>query len=111
MVNAQIGQPNGQTANNQSVQVSSFAVVSLSQNIPNPFNHATTINYNLPQQFSSAKIIVTDKSGKVLKEVNLSGSGKGSLNIDASMLASGAYQYSLYVDSKLVKTKQMVLVK
>ena len=61
--------------------------------------------------YSSAKIIVTDKSGKVLKEVNLSAKGKGSLNIDASTLASGAYQYSLYVDGKLIDTKQMVLAK
>jgi hypothetical protein len=79
----------------------------LEQNIPNPFNHSTTINYSLPPQYSSAKIIVTDKSGKVLKEVNLSGSGRGSLNIDASSISSGAYQYSLYLDGKLVATKQM----
>jgi hypothetical protein len=80
---------------------------SLQQNIPNPFNHTTTINYSLPQQFSSAKIVVTDKAGKILKEANLSGGGKGSLTVDASMLSSGAYQYSLYVDGRLIGTKQM----
>jgi predicted transcriptional regulator len=30
----------------------------------------------LPQQYSSAKIIVVDKSGKVLKEVNVSVTAK-----------------------------------
>ena len=65
------------------------------------------VNYTLPEQYSSAKMIVVDKSGKVLKEINISGSGRGSLNIDASMLASGAYQYSLYVDANLIDTKQM----
>jgi len=85
--------------------------VSLSQNIPNPFNHTTTINYSLPQQYSAAKIIVVDKGGKILKEVNISGGGKGSLQIDAATLASGAYNYSLLVDGKLVGTKQMVLAK
>jgi len=84
---------------------------SLEQNIPNPFNRATTINYTLPQQFSSAKIIVTDKSGKTLKDINVSGTGKGSLNVDASTLSSGAYQYSLYVDGRLIETKQMVLTR
>ena len=84
---------------------------SLAQNIPNPFNHSTTINYNLPSLFSSAKIIVTDKAGKVLKQINLSGSGKGTMQVDASTLSSGAYQYSLYVDGKLIGTKQMVLTK
>jgi hypothetical protein len=84
---------------------------SLVQNIPNPFNHTTTINYTLPEKYSSAKIIITDKSGKTLKEVNVSGSGKGSLNINASTFSSGAYQYSLIVDGKLIDTKQMVLQK
>jgi hypothetical protein len=83
----------------------------LSQNIPNPFNHTTIINYILPQKFLSAKIIVTDKSGKVLKQVDLSGGGKGSLTVDASTLSSGAYQYSLYVNGKLIDTKQMELLK
>jgi len=50
-----------------------------------------------------------DKTGKVLKEINVSGSGKGVLSIDASTLSSGAYQYSLYVDGRLIGTKQMIL--
>ena len=85
--------------------------VLLEQNIPNPFNYSTTINYTLPQQYSSAQIIITDKSGKLLKQVNISGNGNGSIKVDASALASGAYQYSLYVDGKLMDTKQMVLTK
>jgi len=106
----------GQWAINEKVSLSGAA---LQQNVPNPFNHTTTINYTLPQTYSSAKIIVTDKAGKVLKQVNLSTSsptgvpiaigrkGAGSLNLDASAFASGAYQYSLYVDGKLIDTKQM----
>ncbi|CAN5738966.1 hypothetical protein BH10BAC2_BH10BAC2_35220 [soil metagenome] len=88
-----------------------FINVSLEQNIPNPFTNTTTINYTLPQQYSSAKIIITDISGKTLKEVNVSGSGKGSLKVDAYTLSSGAYQYSLYVDGRLIGTKQMILAK
>jgi hypothetical protein len=83
----------------------------LEQNIPNPFNHTTIINYTLPQQFSSAKIIVTDIAGKVLKEVNITNAGKGSLMLDASTLAAGAYQYSLYVDRRLIDTKPMEHIK
>jgi hypothetical protein len=55
--------------------------------------------------------MITDKSGKTLKLANVSGSGKGSLNVDASVLASGAYNYSLFVDGKLIGTKQMVLTR
>jgi len=101
--------PCAQSAMSKELSVISNA--SLQQNIPNPFNHTTTINYSLPQQYSSAKIIVVDKSGKVLKEVNVSGNSKGSTTVDASTLASGAYNYSLFVDGKLIDTKQMMLIK
>jgi hypothetical protein len=87
----------------------SISGASLAQNIPNPFASGTTINYTLPQQYSSAKIIVTDKLGKKLKEINVSGSGKGSVKIEGSALANGTYQCSLYVNGKLIDTKQMVL--
>jgi hypothetical protein len=83
---------------------------SLSQNIPNPFSNTTTINYTLPQAYSSAKIIVTDKMGNTLEQINLS-ANKGSLNVDAAMLSAGSYQYSLYVDGKLIASKQMIISK
>jgi hypothetical protein len=92
-------------------QTLNLTSASLQQNIPNPFNHTTTISYVLPQNYSSAKIIVVDKAGKLLKEISVSGSGKGSLTIDASTLSSGAYHYSLYVNGKLVDTKQMEHIK
>ncbi len=95
----------------QSTKIVSVSGALLEQNIPNPFNYTTTINYSLPQTYSSAKIIITDKRGKSVKEANVSGSGKGSLNIDASSLSSGAYQYSLYIDGRLIDTKQMMLAK
>ena len=84
----------------------SISTASLLQNIPNPFSNSTTINYSIPQKFSSAKIIITDKNGNALKTITLS-NNKGSVNIDAATLSSGAYQYSLYVDGKLIDTKQM----
>ncbi len=84
---------------------------SLGQNIPNPFNNTTTINYTLPHQYNTAKIVVTDNTGRNIKEVIVSGSGSGNVNLDASALASGTYHYSLYIDDKLIGTKQMVRLK
>jgi hypothetical protein len=90
----------------------------LEQNIPNPFSHTTTINYTLPQKFSTAEIIITDNSGKTLKQINLpagrqgiSGTGKGSVNVDITSGASGNYNYSLVADGKIICTKQMVLMR
>jgi hypothetical protein len=94
-----------------SSKIAAISSASLEQNMPNPFNRTTTINYILPQQFSSAKIVITDQSGNTLKEIKVSQSGKGSVNVDASTLSSGTYQYSFYVDGKRINTKQMVLIK
>ena len=104
-------------AKKEGVDVSSASIntsitsAALAQNIPNPYNHTTSIAYNLPASFSSAQIIVTDITGKTLKTINVSGNGKGVLHLDASTLSSGSYNYSLYVDGKLISTKQMILSK
>jgi len=84
---------------------------SLEQNIPNPFNNTTTIGYVLPQRLANAQIVITDNNGKMMKQINISGSGKGTVNVDAGKLSSGAYNYSLYIDGKFITSKQMVLTK
>ena len=99
---------------NQPVSQSSVVLTnaaSLQLNIPNPFANATTIGYTLPQKFSSAQILITDKNGVTIKAIKISESGKGTLTVDASTLSSGDYQYSLVVDGRLIDTKQMVLAK
>ena len=83
----------------------------LEQNKPNPFTHNTTIGYRLPKNFTNAQIKITDINGKTLKAINISGSGKGALSVEASILSSGAYNYSLYVNGNLVSTKQMERLK
>ena len=96
---------------NMAVKISSSATAALGQNMPNPFNRTTTINYTLPQQFSTAKIIITDNAGRSMKEIKVSGTGKNSLAVDASTLTSGTYYYALYIDGKLIGAKQMLVVK
>lgn len=84
---------------------------SLKQNVPNPFTHSTIISYYIPQKFSSAHIVITDKNGRTIKSINVPGNGNGSINVDASTLSSGAYQYSLIIDGKQINTKQMLITK
>ena len=88
-----------------------FNNASLEQNTPNPFNATTTIKYNLPEKFNSAQIVITDKNGRTIKQVNVSGSGKGTVNIGAGTLVAGTYNYSLIVDGRMIGSKQMVLTK
>jgi len=86
-------------------------VPSLEQNAPNPFNNSTTIHYILPQKFTNAQIVITDNAGKAVKQINISGAGKGRINVDAATLSSGAYTYSLIVEEKIIGTKKMILAK
>jgi hypothetical protein len=83
----------------------------LEQNVPNPFSNATTIHYTLPQKFTKAQIIITDKNGKLLKQVNVSRIGEGILNVNAATLSLGAYDYSLIVDGRVISSKHMILTK
>jgi endosialidase-like protein len=108
----QLSVSKGATENTASAKTTDIAVSNaLEQNIPNPFNHTTTINYTLPKQFTNAQIIIRDQNGNALKRTTVSGTGKGILNLDATAFSSGTYTYSLVVDGHLIDTKKMVLTK
>jgi hypothetical protein len=82
---------------------------SLEQNFPNPFNQSTTIRYTLPETFRSARILITTSSGRVFKQIPVSGSGANSITIEAGTFATGIYYYSLILDDTLVDTKRMIV--
>jgi hypothetical protein len=83
----------------------------LEQNIPNPFNQTTLINYYIPETAGHAFIKVSGINGQEIKTVQLNGLGSGQLTLQTSTLASGNYTYSLYIDGSLVDTKVMVLAR
>lgn len=82
----------------------------LEQNVPNPFNSATVINYNVPETAADAKITILDNQGKVVKTVDVQ-VGQGQLNLEASTLPSGTYHYQLSVDGDVIDSKAMILTK
>ena len=98
------------TASAQSVTNLTLSSASL-DNYPNPFTGATTIRYNLPAGFKAAQINITDNNGKTIKQVQLSTAGTGTVNIDASTLTSGTYNYSLVVDGKVLASKKMTVTR
>jgi hypothetical protein len=83
----------------------------LDQNVPNPFDQETTIQFYLPSQILSAQIIVSDLSGQELKSFEVNSSGINHVTIHNGEFAAGTYQYSLLIDGKIIDTKQMVLTK
>jgi hypothetical protein len=94
--------------NKQNISLSSSV---LQQNIPNPAVNNTTISYNLPLNSKYAEVVVTDKMGRKLKTVQLSGSGNGTIQINTAALAAGTYQYSLYINGSITESKQMIVSK
>ncbi len=84
---------------------------SLEQNAPTPFSNITSIKYALPVKFNSANMVINDMNGKTIKQVSLSGSSKGLLQVDAFALPSGTYTYSLVVDGIMINSKQMMISK
>lgn len=87
------------------------AFAGLDQNVPNPFSYQTTIGYKLPQTFTTAQIRITDNGGKLLRQLSLSGAGKGTVQVDTTPLPSGIYHYSLVIDGKVTCSKQMACIK
>ena len=82
----------------------------LKQNIPNPSNNNTVISYYTPDNTRNAQILVTDMKGGVLKAYTVS-RGQGQVNISNGELPSGTYNYTLYVNSVKIDTKQMIVIK
>lgn len=86
-------------------------VIILDQNAPNPFAEDTDIRYVIPETVKKADIIIYNKSGIVLKSVDVKTKGEGTLHIYAADLSSGLYVYSLIVDGKVMETKTMAKAK
>ena len=93
------------------VELSNKNVVVLNQNVPNPFAEQTTISYYLPENVIRAQIIFMEQSGKIIKTVDLTERGNGTLNVFASDLSSGIYTYALILDGETIETKKMVKTK
>jgi len=93
----------------QETDVLSYPI--LDQNVPNPFNTATTIGYYLPTTVSNASIYVYDMNGVQLKSYSINQRGKGNITIQGSELNAGMYLYALIADGKVIDTKRMILTK
>jgi len=83
----------------------------LGQNIPNPFNNTTAINYSVASN-ANVTLTVVDMTGKVVMTVNegTKAAGDYKITLDASTLAGGMYHYTLSNGETSI-TKAMSIVK
>ncbi len=91
----------------------------LFQNYPNPFNSTTNIKFNIPNP-SKVKLTIYDIIGRRVKVLTDSKFSAGRYkipwagkNTNGEQVASGVYFYRLeiFANSKIIKTKKMLLVK
>jgi len=85
----------------------------LSQNQPNPLHKSTEINYQLPDNTSTAYMVIQDLNGQVITRFNLQKSNTGSITFDAKQygITNGTYAYSLIVNEVLIESKKMIFIK
>lgn len=95
----------------QSKHSRSATQATLYQNVPNPFNSTTVIEYYIPDNADNANIYVFDLTGELLQTYPINAFGKGQVTISGSTLNAGMYIYSLVVNNEIVDTKRMILTK
>ncbi len=88
-----------------------YNVASLSQNDPNPFEYATNIEMQIPDNTLNALFCIYDLNGKQIKQTVINERGKTTLNITSEDLKAGMYLYSLIIDGTVVETRRMILTK
>ena len=94
-----------------SEEINAVKEYALYDNFPNPFNPATTINYQLPENgFVTLKVydILGKEVATVVNEQKTQ--GRYTVSFNASELASGVYIYQLRVN-EYVNSKKMMLLK
>ncbi len=83
----------------------------LGQNVPNPFENTTVIAYDVPENVQNAMILIYDLDGKVLKQINIPATGRGTVEITEAEIVNGTYTYSLVANGKILDTKKMIKAK
>lgn len=94
-----------------SINTADDAILSLSQNKPNPFSSSTSIEVSVPEYVKTAALFIFDMNGKQIKCVDITERGSSCIPVTSDGLAEGMYLYSLVTDGKVVGTKKMILVK
>ena len=100
----------GNNNNGSNVGDNSNDEPSLAQNVPNPFNQNTVINYYLPSSMPNAVITVRSMNGSTVQSFNISTPGHGQITVNGGTLAPGTYEYDMIVNGKLIDSKKMVLI-
>ncbi|WP_300663713.1 tail fiber domain-containing protein [Fluviicola sp.] len=81
----------------------------LFQNIPNPFNESSKINYYLNKRTKKAVLNIYSTNGVQIKSIEIHQFGNGAITLNAGEFTPGIYIYILIANDQPVDTKQMIL--
>ncbi len=98
-----------QSTNSNTNNISGNKTAYLLQNIPNPFNTKTTIRYYIPENTTSANLMIFDMQGKLIKTYPVNSKKEGFTEINGGEMQPGMYMYSLIIDGQEIDTKRMIL--
>ncbi len=98
---------NDKTSDKETNSIDVQTKFSLEQNVPNPFDNQTVINYVLPDN-TRASLVIFDMTGKLIKEIDLRDK-KGQVLVQASEIGKGMFLYSLVSNNKEIITKKMII--
>ena len=82
----------------------------LDQNIPNPVDSTSRINYFIPSKYASAAMVISSITGQVLYNYTVTDFGvESTFNLDTSNLQPGTYIYTLYVEGTKAGSKKFTI--
>jgi hypothetical protein len=83
--------------------------LSLNQNVPNPANNSSLINYSLKES-ADVNFEIVDITGKVIYSENMGNKGAGSysVNVNTADYAAGIYYYTMTAGADKITKKMMV---
>lgn len=88
-------------------EVSEF---SLSQNVPNPLNNSTTIEFTLPRAGKTRFMVINNMGQLIISENKFYPEGKHEILLDNLDLPQGIYYYAMEFEGKKI-TKKMIVTR
>ncbi|MBI9065077.1 MAG: hypothetical protein JEZ14_24035, partial [Marinilabiliaceae bacterium] len=83
----------------------------LYQNIPNPSNGSTRIQFFIPQKIRKASIQIFNNNGVIYKNIDIAERGLEFVDVNTNDLHPGIYYYSLIIEGKNAGSKKLSVAK
>lgn len=80
----------------------------LLQNIPNPSDNSTRIDFKIPDGFNKAYLSIYDLNGKEIKRIEINHSGNGFETLYRKDFGTGVFIYTLYANGLVPVSKSLI---